>query len=122
MHSKTRFTFSRSSRLLKAGEYRQVFNSNVRVGDDCFTLLIGKTESHRPRLGFAIAKKQIKRAVDRNRIKRLIRNSFRLQQKDLPNHDLVVMVRSKILNLDHQQIHNRLLKHWRTVAKKCENF
>lgn len=122
MQLKARFPFSRSSRLVKAGDYSRVFNNNVRVGDDCFTVLIGKAESQQARIGFAIAKKQIKKAVDRNRIKRQIRESFRLNQVQLPNHDVVVMVRPKILSLNHQQIQQRLLKHWRTVANKCENF
>ena len=122
MQSGARYSFPRSSRLVKASDYRQVFGNNVRGGDDCFTLLIGKSESTRARIGFAVAKKQIKRAVDRNRIKRQLRESFRLHQLELPKHDLVVMVRHKILNLNHQQIQQRLLKHWRTVAKKCENL
>jgi ribonuclease P protein component len=122
MQSETRYSFPRSSRLVKASEYQQVFSKNVRIGDDCFTLLIGKAESPQARIGFAIAKKQIKRAVDRNRIKRQLRESFRLHQLELPKHDLVVMVRHKILTLNHQQIQQRMLKHWRTVAKKCENL
>jgi ribonuclease P protein component len=74
-----------------------------------------------PRLGFAIAKKQLKHAVDRNRIKRLLRESFRQRQKDLPNRDVVVMVRNKILGLSNREIFARLDKHWQHMIKRCEN-
>ena len=89
-------TFSRSNRLVRAQHYRQVFAHNHRLRDDCITLLIGNQTGKQPRLGFAIAKKQVRRAVDRNRLKRLIRESFRQNQHDLPDVDIVIMVRQNI--------------------------
>lgn len=115
-------SFSRSSRLTLAGEFKQVFQNNVRVSDDCFTLLVRRQRGSRARIGFAIAKKQIKRAVDRNRLKRLLRESFRSHQNYLPAVDIVVMVRFNILQLNNSQILTRLDKHWHKVIRKCENF
>ena len=122
MDSRTGESFSRSSRLTLAGEFKQVFQSNIRVSDDCFTILVGKQQGLTARIGFAVAKKQIKRAVDRNRLKRLIRESFRRHQGELPNMGIVVMVRFKILQLDNAQIFVRLDKHWRKVIKQCEKL
>ncbi len=122
MESRAGESFSRSSRLTLSGEYKQVFENNIRVSDDCFTLLIGKQQGSTARIGFAVAKKQLKRAVDRNRVKRLLRESFRLHQNELPATDIVVMVRFKILRLTNQQIFARLDKHWRKVIKQCESF
>lgn len=111
--------FSRSSRLTHAEDFRKVFSNNIRVSDDCFTLLVGKQLGKQPRIGFAVAKKQIRRAVDRNRLKRLIRESFRHRQQDLPPLDIVVMVRHRILNLNNTQIFSRLDKHWQKITKQC---
>lgn len=62
------------------------------------------------RLGLAIAKKQIPRAVDRNRIKRVIRESFRLHQ--LQDHDFVVLARRDTASATNRQLSRSLARHW----------
>lgn len=64
------------------------------------------------RLGTAVAKKVLKRAVDRNRVKRLVRESFRLKQHDLAGLDLVVMCARGIDPSNKQQLRVSLDKHW----------
>ena len=112
MSTRVGATFPRSTRLTRAADYRSVFQANTRISDDCFTLLYAKAGTGHSRLGLAVAKKQIKRAVDRNRLKRLIRESFRLHQKRLPEVDVVVMVRYKILQLSNRDIFERLHNLW----------
>jgi ribonuclease P protein component len=56
------------------------------------------------RLGLAISKKQIRRAVDRNRLKRHIRESFRHHRKRLTGLDLVVMARPAAGLADKKQL------------------
>ena len=51
-----------------------------------------------PRLGIAAPKRYIKTAVQRNRIKRVIRESFRVNQGRLSNTDVVILVRCPIDN------------------------
>ena len=112
MLSRAGESFPRTSRLTRAADYRSVFQANTRVSDDCFTLLVALRDTTQSRLGLAVSKKQIKRAVDRNRIKRIIRQSFRLHQNQLPGVDVVVMVRCKILQLSNREVFSRLHNLW----------
>jgi ribonuclease P protein component len=68
------------------------------------------------RLGTAVSVKAAGSAVKRNRIKRLIRESFRLHQAMLRGEDLVVLVRPGISALSNQTIIRILDTHWRTIA------
>jgi ribonuclease P protein component len=74
-----------SVRLREPAEFKRVFAKPERSTDNYFTVLAIVNELKHPRLGLAIAKKHIKRAVDRNKIKRSIRESFRLQQYQIPH-------------------------------------
>ena len=85
--------FSRQARLLRKRDFDGVFKKPARSSDHFFTILFSQGSTTQPRMGLAIAKKAAKRAVDRNRIKRLCRESFR-QQDNLPVVDLVVMTRA----------------------------
>lgn len=71
-------------------------------------------ETYRPaaRLGLAIAKKQIRRAVDRNRLKRIIREVFRRQDNKSSAYDFVVMARSAAANADNPALRASLQKHF----------
>lgn len=70
---------------------------------------------HQARLGLAIAKKQLPRAVDRNRIKRVVRESFRLLQ--MQEHDFVVLARRDTVTATNAQLFLSLKHHWDRLLK-----
>ena len=72
-----------------------------------------------PRLGLAISKRNIRHANDRNRIKRLIRESFRLNQHELAGIDVVVMARTAAIKADHETLFRSLQHHWAGLVKRC---
>jgi len=114
-------SFPRELRLTRATEFRQVFDRNKRVGDANITILVGNKVGVVPRLGFAVARKQIVKAVQRNRLKRIFRESFRKNQHRLPARDIVIMVRRSIMLIDSARLNSNLEKHWISVIKQCEN-
>ena len=116
----TEESFQREVRLTTADDFRQVFSKNIRIGDSGITILVGAHTGKIPRIGFAIAKKQIKKAVHRNGLKRILRESFRKNQHRLPARDLVVMVRKQILLSDSMQLRADLDKHWNSIINRCE--
>ena len=121
--NKVTYEFNRESRLLTPGQFQSVFSKPLRFGSRHFTLLITHNAYNniilgKPRLGLAIAKKRVKLAVQRNRIKRQIRESFRLNQHNLPDIDIVVMVKSGIDQLDNNAINQELEKIWRKIIQR----
>lgn len=110
--------FSRELRLLTPGQFQKVFSNPTRFGSSHITILINQNSDQKNRLGLAIAKKRVKLAVDRNRIKRLIRESFRLNQHNLPHIDMVVMVKSGTDKLENQDISKQLDKIWRKINQR----
>ncbi|MGQ7168644.1 ribonuclease P protein component, partial [Escherichia sp. R-CC3] len=66
-----------------------------------------------PRIGLTVAKKNVRRAHERNRIKRLTRESFRLRQHELPAMDFVVVAKKGVADLDNRALSEALEKLWR---------
>jgi ribonuclease P protein component len=61
-------------------------------------------------------------SVRRNRIKRLVRESFRLHQHELPAVDIVVNARSGARTAENTIITLSLEQHWRAISKQCAAF
>jgi ribonuclease P protein component len=110
--------FDRGRRLISAQDFSHVFDEPVRSADQFFTLLAKLNKSDKPRLGLAISKKNTRRAVDRNKIKRLARESFRLNQSSLCNIDVVVMAKRNAASQPNDILFDCLNNHWKNLRHK----
>ena len=116
----TDFCFPRQVRLLTAGDYKTVFDqTTAKVFAGEFLLLATKRDDNLARLGLIVAKKTDKRAVGRNRIKRLVRDSFRHHKLQLAGYDIVFLSRQGIKHIDNPSLHARLDKAWDQLVKKA---
>ncbi|MGI3005052.1 ribonuclease P protein component [Shewanella algae] len=114
----TRYTFTRELRLLTPAQFKTVFTNPIKASSAEITLLAVPNEMQHPRLGLTVAKRHVKRANKRNRIKRVIRDSFRLNQHDLPPLDIVVLVRGGVLDMDNEQLRKLVEKLWRKLSRR----
>lgn len=72
-----------------------------------------------PRIGLAIAARTVGKAVARNRVRRIIRESFRLAQHDLPAVDIIVGARAGARDAPAGKLRASLDALWRKVALRC---
>jgi ribonuclease P protein component len=111
--------FTPSQRLRRKSEFDRVYKEGRRHADALFALVVRFNAAPTARLGLAIAAKAVGNAVRRNRIKRLIRESFRLHQRELPAVDIVVNARSAARDATNDRIVASLEQHWRRIATTC---
>jgi ribonuclease P protein component len=79
--------FSREKRLLTPRHFKAVFDSPPARFREKSPAPCAQQRSRSPRLGLVIGKKSVKLSVQRNRLKRLMRESFRLNQDSLVGWD-----------------------------------
>ncbi len=105
--------------MLSKLDYKTVFECPISIKSHSFTLLAHVTANPWPRLGVIIAKRFMKKAVDRNRVRRLIRESFRLNQQHLSRLDIVVLVRCNCADQSNGALYNCLRKLWQDLNRRC---
>ncbi len=98
--------------MLDAAAYSRVFKKAARSRDKWFTVLCRANEDGVARLGLAISKKNCRAATGRTRLKRLVRESFRLNQAALAGLDVVVINQPGARNGNNRQIFDSLDGHW----------
>lgn len=114
-------TFARGARLTRPVEFQRVFQGNVRSSNGFLTVLATPNGLDHPRLGLAISRRFAKTAVSRNRIKRVIRESFRLNQQHLGALDIVVLARAGVDRLSTRELRNALERHWIKLIAQCKS-
>ncbi|WGL15364.1 ribonuclease P protein component [Microbulbifer bruguierae] len=116
------FAFAKPLRLLNAAQYRAVFDcAPVRAAQPQFLILARPNDLDHPRLGLVIAKKHVRNACDRNRIKRIARETFRLRQHELFPLDAVVLARGGAGELDNAALGKIFNKLWRKLDQRARN-
>jgi ribonuclease P protein component len=115
-------SFPRLERLLQSSEFTSVFNNTQCKSSDQNFMVLAKS-NHRlyPRLGLAITKKKIRMAIARNRLKRIIRESFRHHKEYLNGMDIVVLCQSRAAAVNNDELFSSLHNHWLKIAERCKN-
>lgn len=111
--------YGREKRLLTPRQFKAVFDSPSGKAPGKNVLLLARlNDLDHPRLGLVIGKKSVKLAVERNRIKRVIRDSFRLSQSALGGLDIVVVARKGLGDLDNPELHQQFGKLWKRLGRQ----
>ena len=110
--------FPKTHRLLRPAEYSKVFNDvQLKVSHRNFLILATPNTLGHARIGLVFSRKNLRLAVQRNRIKRQVRESFRLQ-KNLPALDIVILGRQGLADLDNRTLRTVLDGLWRRLEQK----
>lgn len=111
--------FRAHMRLRHSKEFEEVFRRSQRSTDKWVTVLARRNGKDSARLGLAISKKCARKAVDRNRIKRMVRESFRHNIECLRGLDLVIVGRKRPEKGDLCVFTQSLRHHWRVLSERC---
>jgi len=109
--------YQKSKRLLNSEQYRIVLRKGKKIFNPLFLLFILPNNQMQSRLGITVSKKVSKRAVDRNCIKRQVREFFRLNQKSLPGYDVVVIANTSAAKTDNKTIQQALKNVWQKAGQ-----
>ena len=112
--------FPRRARLLSKADFHRVFRQAAKSGDRYFTVLYLPNGLGHARLGLAISRKAARSAVVRNRIKRMIRERFRLNQHCLSPLDIVVIARPQLAGEDPAALCHSIERHWRRLISRID--
>jgi ribonuclease P protein component len=111
--------FTKSMRLLNSKDFQTVFDdAPLRTSHQHFLFLARTNPLDCPRLGLVIAKKHIRHAVDRNRMKRLIRETFRAKQQQLTGLDVIVLARKGMNDVTNAVLIEHLNGQWDRLIRR----
>ncbi len=105
--------------MLRKIDFETAYRRGRRFGDSFFSMAVSPNATGGPRLGLAVGAKLIGNAVARNRLRRIIRESFRLAQHRLPATDIIVGPRAAARGAPVERIRQSLEGLWQKVATTC---
>lgn len=117
--SPKRFGFPVDVRLRRPDEYKRTLTSGKRVHCELLMAVVTPNPTSSPRLGLAVAKRQVRLAHERNRVKRIARDYFRRHLAEWPSFDCVVMAKAGIENVSNPELQIMMKQLFDKVAARC---
>lgn len=109
----------RSARLLRPADFARLRESGRRLGSQQLNIQYRPRDEAGARLGMAVSRRVSKLAVVRNRIRRQIRESFRLHRRRLPACDILVIARQSAAQQSNAQLRAELESLWSRLAAQA---
>jgi ribonuclease P protein component len=116
-----KFGFGKSLHIIHNEHIRQVCRKGKKLGSAFAAVFFYPNDVAHPRLGVSIGKKQVAKAVSRNQIKRITRESFRLNQHMLPAMDIVLIFYKPVLTQDKKQLRSFIDQQWQRLKVSSKN-
>lgn len=126
------FKFPSELRLLKTDDFSSVFNFRKRISATTLVIHYRNNPQLHPRLGLVVSKKVAKLSVDRNYMRRVLRELFRRNKVNLGNLDLVIRPQKPFSSKNYNEIAQEfdmlitklksrlqawyILKHWDNIG------
>ncbi|HYA38978.1 MAG TPA: ribonuclease P protein component [Candidatus Methylomirabilis sp.] len=120
--TRARYGLPKSRRLLKPTQFETTLKSNRPWRDVLFRVYATPNSYSYGRLGIVISRRVSPRAVERNRVKRCIRESFRHDQANLAGLDIVVVANPGAAGASVECLRTSLQKMWEMVEQQCKRF
>jgi ribonuclease P protein component len=114
-----KLTLPAQRRLRRKADFDAAYAHGRRFGNGFFGVTAFLNNKGWPRLGLAVAVRTAGTGVERNRLRRIIRESFRLHQHDLPGVDLVVSARGRAKDAPSAELRASLAALWGKVTEQC---
>jgi ribonuclease P protein component len=108
--------YPRTARLLKPGDFAALRKNAKRIHGVALQIEYRFTDAPTARLGMAVSRRVSKLAVVRNRIRRTVRESFRLHYASLPSCDILVVARTVASTHSNQTLRDELDGLWRKLT------
>lgn len=108
-------SLSHRYRLNQASEYRFVFDKPYKTADSFYTILARSNQLDFPRIGIIVSKKNVPKATQRIRLKRVARESFRINKSMLGGLDIVIICKPLSGRKPNQQLFKSLSSHWQKL-------
>jgi len=110
-------SFDARLKLTRAADFEAVFKDGRRSADRLFTVLYVCSGHAHARLGMTASARRLRTAVARNRIRRLVRESFRHARQRLTGLDVVVLVREAARDANSAEVFTSLEAHWKRLER-----
>lgn len=117
----TILSFPRSHRLVTKAEFKNVFDEPLKVSQRCLMILCRSNQKNHARIGIIVGKRVANSAVARNRIRRIVRDSFRFNQEKLTGWDIVVIARHQCDTLSKEKIRKGIDDLWERLLTQYQN-
>lgn len=109
---KNNINFPREHRLVANAEFKSLFNKSKKFIQQYLVILYKPNKKPYARLGLIVGKRVAKFAVSRNKIRRILRESFRAHQTQLGYIDVVIIARKDCNTLSKEKLREVIDQIW----------
>ncbi|MFB6290138.1 MAG: ribonuclease P protein component [Candidatus Bipolaricaulia bacterium] len=109
--------FPKENRLVREAEFSRVYDNGFRFDGGSFVFYLLDKDDSNPRIGI-VTPKYVGTAVKRNRVKRLIRESFRKNKDTFNGLDLIVRPKENAAGLTNDELVERFLTDFRSSRER----